>query len=143
MMSTFVDPTMVELRSKMKSPVKGHMFGPHLVKVRSVTKSYGKGHIFGPHLVKVHCETNFFNKGHILDHIWSKSAVRQSPLTRGTFWTTFGQSLLCDKVLQRGAQFGPHLVKVCSEAKSSNKGHHFLPHLANVCCMTSSSDDQS
>ncbi len=45
---------------------------------------------------------------------------------RGTIWTTFGWSQLRDKVLQLGAQFGPHLVKVRSETKSFNKGHHFF-----------------
>jgi hypothetical protein len=65
-----VDPNVVQLRSKMRSSVEGHMFGPHLVKVRSETKSS--------------------NEGHILDHIRSKSTVRQSPPTMGIFWTTFG-----------------------------------------------------
>ncbi len=85
-----VDPCVVELDSKTKSSVKGHMFVPHLVEVRSMTKSSNEGHMFGPHLVKVHSEAKSSNKGHILDHIWSKSAVRQSHPTRGTFWTTFG-----------------------------------------------------
>ncbi len=85
--------------------------------------------------------------------------MRQSPLTRGTFWTTFGQSPLRDKVLRQGAQFGPHLVKIRSETKTSNKGHHFFatfgqcplcdkffqspiigiilwPHLPEVRCVT-------
>ncbi len=85
-----VNPYVVELRSKTKSPVEGHMFGPHLVKVLSVTKSSNKGHIFGPHLVEVRTETKSSNEGHILDHIWSKSSAWQSPPTRGTIWTTFG-----------------------------------------------------
>jgi hypothetical protein len=102
------------------------MFGPHLVEVRSVTKSSDVGHMFGPHLVEVRSETKSSDKGHISDLIWLESAVRQSPPTRGTFWTTFGQSPLRDQVLRRGAQFGPHLVKVCSETKSSDKGHHFF-----------------
>ena len=63
------------------------------------------------------------SKGTCLDNIWSKSAVWQSPPTRGTFWATFGQSLLHDKVLQWGAHFGPHLVKVRCVTKSSNEGH--------------------
>ncbi len=67
-------------------------------------------------------------RGICLDHIWSKSTVRQSPSMRGTFWTTFGQSPLHDKVLWQGAQFGPHLVKVCCMTKSSNKGHN-LGHI--------------
>jgi hypothetical protein len=123
-----VDLYVVKLRSKTKSSVKGHMFGPHLVKVRSVTKSSNKGYMFGPHLVKVRSESKSSNKGHILDHIWSKSTVKKSPPTSGTFWTTFGQSPLRDKIFQRGAQFEPHSVEVRSETKSSNKGHHFLPH---------------
>ncbi len=150
-----VDPYVVKLHSKTKLPIKGHMFGPHLVKVRWVTKSSNEGHIFGPHLVEVCSETRSSNKGHISDHIWSKSAARQSPPTRGTIWTTFGWSPLHDKVLQQGA----HLVKVHSEIKSSNEGHHFFatfcqcllrdkffwwpimgivlwPHLAKVRCVT-------
>ncbi len=99
-----VNPYVVKLRSKTKS----HMFGPHLVKVHSMTKSSNKGHIFGPHLVKVCSETKSTDKGHILDHIWLKSTAWQSPLIKGTIWTTFGQSPLHDKVLQQGAQFGPH-----------------------------------
>jgi hypothetical protein len=138
-----VDPYVVKLCSQTKSPVKGHMFGPHLVEVRSVTKSSDKGHIFGPHLVEVRSETRSSNKRHISDHIWSKSTVWQSPPMRGTVWTTFGQSLMHDKVLQQGAQFGPHLVKVRCVTKSSDKGHHFLPHLANVSCVTRSSDNPS
>ncbi len=55
-------------------------------------------------------------RGTCLDHIWSKSAVRQSPPTRGTFWTTFGWMPLRGKILWQGAQFGPHLVKVCCVA---------------------------
>jgi hypothetical protein len=70
-----VDLYVVELCSKTKSPVDGHMFGPHLVEVPSVTKSSDEGHIFRPHLVKVLSETKSSNKGHILDHIWSKSAA--------------------------------------------------------------------
>jgi hypothetical protein len=95
-----VDPYVVKLRSKTKSSIEGHMFGPHLVEVRSVTKSSDEGHMFRPHLVEVRSEAKSSGKGHISDHIWSKSAVRQSPPMRGTFWTTFGQSLLHDKVLQ-------------------------------------------
>jgi hypothetical protein len=102
------------------------MFGPHLIEVRCVTKSSNEGNMFGPHLVEVRSETKSSNEGHILDHIWSKPAVRQSPPTRGTFWNTFGQSPLRDKVLQQGAQFGPHLVKVRSETKFSDKEHHFF-----------------
>ncbi len=137
-----VDPYVVELRSKTKSPVEGHMFGPHWVEVRSVTKSSDEGHIFGPHLVKVCSETKSSDEGHILDHIWlksstwqspstrgthldhiwSKSAVRQSSPTRGTFWNTFGWSPLHDKVLQWRAKFGPHLVKVRCMTESSDKG---------------------
>ncbi len=139
----FVDPYVVKLCSKTKSPVKGHMIGPHLIEVHSVTKSSDKGHIFGPHLVKVRSETKSSGKGHILGNICSKSAAWQSLLTRGTIWTTFGRSPLRDKVLQQGAQFGPHSVKVHSETMSSNEGRHFLPHLANVHCVTSSSDDWS
>ncbi len=103
-----VDPYVVELRSKTKPSIEGHMFWPHLVKVHSMTKSSNEGHMFRPHLVKVHSETKSSNEGHILDHIWSKSAVRQSPLIR--------------------AHFGPHLVKVCTETKSS-KERHILDHI--------------
>jgi hypothetical protein len=159
------------------------MFGPHSIEVCCMTKSSNKGHIsyhiwsksavwqspptrgtfwaifgwsplrykvlqwgayFGPHLVKVHCVTKSSNKGHILSHIWSKSAAWQSPLMRGTFWATFGQSPLRDKVLWWGPHFGPHLVKVRSETKSSGEAHHcFLPHLAIVCCVTTLSFSQS
>jgi hypothetical protein len=119
---------------------------------------------FGPHLVKVRCMTKSSNEEHILGHIWSKSAAWQSPPMRGTFWATFGQSLLRDKVLQQGAHFGPHLVKVRCVTKSSNEGHFlghiwmkstvrqsppmrgitvFLPHLAFVCCVTTLSVGQS
>ncbi len=104
-------------------------FGLHLVKVRCKTKSsnklYNLGHIWS----KPTAWQSPLTRGTYLDHIWPKSAVRQSPLTRGTFRTTFGQSLLRDKVLQSGAQFGPDLVKVRSETKSSNEGHHFLCHI--------------
>ncbi len=175
-------PHLVKVCCMTKSSNKGHMFVPYLFEVCSETKSSNEGrnldHIwskstvrqspltrgtfwttfgqsplhdkvlqygahFGPHLVKVCSETKSSNKGHILDHSWSKSSVWQSPPTRGTIWTTFGQSLLRDKVLQQGAQFGPHLVKVRSETKSSNKGHQFLKHLVNVHRVASSSDDQS
>ncbi len=63
------------------------------------------------------------SKGTCLDHIWSNSAARQSPPMRGTFRATFGQSPLHDKVLRRGAHFGPHLVEVRCVTKSSNEGH--------------------
>jgi hypothetical protein len=88
------------------------------------------------------------SKGTCLDHIWLKSAVWQSPPTRGTFWATFGQSPLrdkvlwlwgtfwatfdqsplCDKVHQQGAHFGPQLVEVLCVTKSSNEGH-ILGHI--------------
>ncbi len=105
--------------------------------------------------------TKSSNEGHNLGHIWSKSAVRQSPPMRGTFWTTFGPSPLRDKVLQQGAQFGPHLVKVYCMTKSSNEGH-ILGHIwlksaacqspsmrgtfwttfgQSVCCVTKSSNE--
>ncbi len=58
-----------------------------------------QGAHLGPHLVKVCCLTKSSKKGLILSHIWSKSAAWQSPPMRGTFWATFGQSLLRDKVL--------------------------------------------
>ncbi len=115
----------------------GAHFRPHLVEVRCVTKSSNEGHILGHIWSKVRCVTKSSNEGHISGHIWSKSAAWQSPPTRGTFWATFGQSPLCDKVLLWGAHFEPHLVEVRSETKSSNEGHHFfLPHLAIVCCVT-------
>ncbi len=38
---------------------------------------------FGPHLVEVRCVTKSSNEGYSFDHIGSKSAVRQSPPTRG------------------------------------------------------------
>ncbi len=65
------------------------------------------------------------NEGHNLGHIWSKSPVWQSPPMRNTIWATFSWSPLCDKVLRWGAQFGPHLVKVCSETKSSDEEPFF------------------
>ncbi len=80
-------------------------------------------------------------RGTCPDHIWSKSAVWQSPPRRGTFWTTFGQSPQWDKVLQQGAHFGPHVVKVCSKKKSSNKGHILGPHLVKVSCLIKSPDE--
>ncbi len=120
---------------------------------------------FGPHLVKARCVTKSSNKGHNSGHIWSKSAAWQSPLMRGTIWATFGQSLLCDKVLWWGAQFGPHLVEVRSETKSSDEGHHCFatfghrplrdnfvwwpiigivlwPHLTKVSCVCDTSSDK-
>ena len=94
-----------------------------------------------PHLVKVHSVTKYCSdEGHISDHIWLKSAAWQSPLMRGTFWTTFGQIPQHDKVLQWGAHFGPCLVKVCCVTKSSDKGNIFRPHLVKVHCVTKSSD---
>ncbi len=120
-----VDPYGVEPCSKMKSSVKGHMFGPYLVKVHWVTKIFDEGHMLGPHLVKVCSETKSSDKGHILGHIWLKSAAWQSPPMRGTIWATFGQSPLRDKVLRWGAQLGPHLVKVCWV---TNEGHN-LGHI--------------
>ncbi len=70
-----VDPCVVKLHSKMKLPIKGHMFGPHLVEVRSMTKPSNEGHIFGTHLFEVHGETKSSDEGHISDHIWSKSTA--------------------------------------------------------------------
>ncbi len=71
---------------------------------------------FGPHLVEVHCVTKSSNEGHILGHIWSKSAVRESPPTRGIFvFATFGHCLLRDICVQwpiMGIIFWPHLTKV-------------------------------
>ncbi len=96
---------------------------------------------FGPRLVKVCSETESSNKRHILDHFWLKSTVRQSPPTRGTFWTTFDQSPQWDKVLQQGAHSGPHLVKVCSKTKSSNKGHHLFAILGQCPLRDKSSDE--
>ncbi len=105
--------------------------------------------------------TKSSDKGHNLGHIRSKSSAWKSPPMRGTIWATFGQSPLHDKVLQWGAQSGPHLVEFCSETKSSNKGNHCFatfghyhyplrdnfvwwpimgiilwPHLTKVCCVT-------
>ncbi len=88
-----------------------------------------RGAQYGPHLVEVCCVTKSSNEGHNLGYIWSKSAAWQGPLMRGTIWTTFGQNLLHDKVLKWGAQFGPHLDKVRSETKSSDKGHNFFCHI--------------
>ncbi len=146
-----------------QSPPTRGTFQTTFVQSPQWDKVLRQGAHFGPHLVEVRCVTKSFNRGHILDHIWSKSAVRQSPPRRGTFWTTFGQSPLHDKVHQQGAQFGPHLAKVRCVTKFSNEEHNldhiwskstvrqnpptrgiiFLPHLANVRCVTSSSDDQS
>ncbi len=120
-----VNPYVVEPHSKTISSVEGHMFGPHLVKVRCVTKSSDEGHMLGPHLVKVHCVTKSSNEGHILGYIWLKSAAWQSPPMRGTIWATFGQNPLCNKVLQWGAQFGPHLAIVRCVTKSSDEAHNF------------------
>ncbi len=68
------------------------------------------------------------SKGTCLEHVWLKSAVWQSPPTRGTFWATFGRSPLRDKVLQLGAHFGPHLIEARCMTKSSNEGH-ILGHI--------------
>ncbi len=87
-----------------------------------------RGAHFGPHLVEVRCVTKSFNERHISGHIWSKSAAWQSPPMRGTFRATFGRSPLHDKVLQWGAHFGPHLIKVRCVTMSSNKGH-ILGHI--------------
>jgi hypothetical protein len=46
-------------------------------------KVFQQGAQFGPHLVEVNCMTKSSNVGHNLDHIWSKSTVRQSPPMRG------------------------------------------------------------
>jgi hypothetical protein len=43
-------------------------------------------------------------------------------------WTTFGQSPLCDKVLNKGHMFGPHLVEVRCLTKSSNEEYN-LGHI--------------
>ncbi len=87
-----------------------------------------QGAHFGPHLVEVCCMTKPSDEGHILGHIWSKSAVWQSPPMRGTFWAPFSQSPLHDKVLRQGAHFGTHLVKVRCVTKSSDEGH-ILGHI--------------
>jgi hypothetical protein len=71
------------------------------------------------------------SRGTCLDHIWLKFAAwqRDKVLRQGAYvWTTSGQSLQWDKVLWLGAHFGPHLVKVRSETKSSNEGH-ILDHI--------------
>ena len=49
-------------------------------------------------------------------------------LSRGICRTITEQNLQHDKVLQRGAHFGPHLVKVRSVIKSSDEGH-ILDHI--------------
>jgi hypothetical protein len=115
---------------------------------------------FGPNLDEVRSVTKSSDEGHILDYIWSKSATWQSPPMRGTFWTTFGQSPLRDKVLQLGEFFGPHLVEDRCVTKSSKEGHildhiwskstvwqsppkrgtFIIPHLVKVRCVTKSSD---
>ncbi len=75
-----------------------------------------RGAHFGPHLVKVHCVTKSSDEGHILGHIWWKSAVRQSPPTRGIIvFATFGNCPLCDNFARwpiMGIIFWPHLTKV-------------------------------
>ncbi len=96
-----------------------------------------QGAHFRPHLVKVRCVTKSSNEGHNLGHIWLKSAVWQSPPMRGTIWATFGQSPLRDKVLQRGAQFGLHSVKVRCVTKPSNEGHS-LDHIWSKSAMRQS-----
>jgi hypothetical protein len=58
----------------------------------------------------------------------------------GTFWASFGQSPLHDKVLQRGAHFGPHLVEVRCMTKSSDEGLFLGPHLVKVRSETKSSN---
>ncbi len=107
----------------------GAQLGPHLVEVRWVSTIWASfgwsplrdkvlrwGSQFGPHLVEVHCVTKSSDEGHNLDHIWSKSAVRQSPPTRGIiFFPTFGHCPLRDNVfwwLIMGIILLPHLTKV-------------------------------
>ncbi len=81
---------------------------------------------------KVCSVTKSSDEGQYLDHIWLKSATRRSPPMRGNIWTTFGRSPLRDEVLQQGAIFGPHLVKVCCVIKSSDEGQIFGPHLVGI-----------
>jgi hypothetical protein len=81
---------------------------------------------FGPHLVKVRCMKKSSNEGHNLDHIWSKSAVRQSPPTRGIIvFATFDHYPLCDNFVRwpiMGINFWPHLTKVhCVTCPQTNK----------------------
>ncbi len=104
MMSTLIDPYLVELRCKKKvlrqgahvQTTSGQSLQCHKVLRQGAhyrTTSgwspqcdkvlWQEAH-FGPHLVKVRSETKSSNKGHMLEHIWLKSAVRQSPPTRGT-----------------------------------------------------------
>ncbi len=61
-------------------------------------------------------------------HLVKKSAAWQSPPMRGNIWTTFGWSPLRDEVLRWGAIFGPHLVEVHCETKSSDEGQ-YLDHI--------------
>jgi hypothetical protein len=68
-----------------KSSNEGRIIGHIRSQVRSVTKSSNEVCNIGPHLVEVHDETKSFDEGHILDHIWSKSTVRQPPI-RGAFF---------------------------------------------------------
>jgi hypothetical protein len=95
----------------------GAQFGPHLVEVPCMTKVLQWGAQFGPHLVKVHCMTKFSDEGHSLDHIWSKSTVRQSPPMRGIIfchiWPLSAARQLClmvDHGYHSLATFDP---KVC------------------------------
>ncbi len=86
-----------------------------------------QGEHFEPHLVEVCCMTKSSNKGCNLDQIWLKSAAWQSPLTRGTIWTTFGQSPQWDKVLWQGASFFCHIwpmSAVWQVLLMTNHGHH-------------------
>ncbi len=79
-------------------------------------KVFHWGAHFGLHLVEVCCMTKSADEGHNLDHIWSKSAVRQSPMTRGIIsFATFGHCPLRDNFVQwpiMGIILWPHLTKV-------------------------------
>jgi hypothetical protein len=142
--STCLDHIWLKFAARESPPTRG-TFRATVGQSPLHDKVLQRGAHFGPHLVEVRCMTKSPNEGLILGHIWSKSAAWQSPPMRGTFWATFGQSPLRDKVLQWGAHFGPHLVEVHSETKSSDEGHHcfFLPHLAIICCVTTLSVGRS
>jgi hypothetical protein len=67
-------------------------------------------------LVEVCCMTKSSNEGHNLGHIWLKSAMRQSPPTRGIIvFATFGHCPLRDNFVRWPIMdiiFWPHLTKV-------------------------------
>ncbi len=86
---------------------------------------------------EVRSETQSSNKWHISDHIWLKSAVRQSPPTRGTLYDhIWSKSTVRQSPPMRGIICLPHLANVCCMTSPPTRGNIFWPHLAEVRCVT-------